>query len=131
MLPVAIVLLVLILVFVVGAVISNPEPVTLDVFVAQVPTSLAVVFIVGMVSALALAAALALLWFGLRRQRARAKAARSDRGTRPAATGRGADKEITATKKGRTDNKPGPAEPARTDKNRTDKNRTDGTADDS
>src|SRR5699024_1661164 len=127
MLPVAIVLLVLILVFVVGAVVSNPEPVTLDVFVAQIPTNLAVVFIVGMVSALALAAALGLMWFGLRRQRSRAQAARSSRTPRPATSGRGADKEVATPKKvgtsGGADSRQGTAEPTRSGKDRADRDR--------
>lgn len=79
MLPVAVVLLVLILLFAVGAVVSNPEPVVLNVFVAQIPTNLAVVFIVGMATAIALIAALGLLWTGIRRQRAAVKRAPGDK----------------------------------------------------
>lgn len=77
MLPVAIVLLVIIALFVVGVVISNPQSVTLNIFVAQIPTNLAVVFIVGAVTAAALVAALALLGAGIRRQRAISRAVKA------------------------------------------------------
>lgn len=77
MLPVAIVLLVIIALFVVGVVVSNPEPVTLNIFVAQIPTNLTVVFIVGAATAAALVAALALLGAGIRRQRAISRAVKA------------------------------------------------------
>ncbi|MGD7788837.1 hypothetical protein ACQCX2_10970 [Propionibacteriaceae bacterium Y1700] len=69
MLPVAIVLLLLVLVFVVGAIVSNTEPTTLNIFIAQIPTTTGGLFITGLVAALVLAGALVLLGFGIRHQR--------------------------------------------------------------
>lgn len=77
MLPVAIVLLVIIVLFIVGVLASNPTPVTLNVFIAQIPTNLAVVFVVGAVTAFVAVGALALLVAGARRQRAISRAVKA------------------------------------------------------
>ncbi|MGD7705119.1 hypothetical protein [Microlunatus sp. Y2014] len=70
MLPVAIVLLLLLIVVVVGVVISNPDPATLNIFVAQIPTTGTGVFLIGFGAAIAFCAALVLLAVGIRRSRA-------------------------------------------------------------
>lgn len=73
MLAAAIVLLVLLLIFAIGAVVSNPDPTTLHVFIAEIPATTAVVFLTGMVTGFLLLLSVGMLVSGLRRQVSRSK----------------------------------------------------------
>lgn len=117
MLPVAIVLLILVLVFIVGAILSNTAPATLNVFVAQIPTTTGGLFITGLVTALVLAAALLLLGFGIRHQRRKTADLRS---LKRSATGAVTDaKDRKKRGRNKNDDTTPPADPPAPPRNKT------------
>lgn len=70
MIPVAVVLIVLVIVFTIAIIIGNPQSFDLQVFVARIPANITGVYVTGAVTMLVLAVAGWLLWTGLVRLRA-------------------------------------------------------------
>lgn len=73
MIPVAVVLIVLVIVFTIAIIIGNPQSFDLLVFVARIPANTTGVYVTGAVTMLVLAVAGWLLWTGLIRMRAQHK----------------------------------------------------------
>ncbi|GAB3752396.1 hypothetical protein [Microlunatus parietis] len=73
MIPVAVVLVVLVIVFTVAIIIGNPQSFDLQIFVARIPANITGVYVTGAVTMLVLAVAGWLLWTGLVRLRAQQK----------------------------------------------------------
>ena len=73
MIPVAVVLIVLVIVFTIAIIIGNPQSFDLLVFVARIPANITGVYVTGAVTMLVLAVAGWLLWTGLIRMRAQHK----------------------------------------------------------
>lgn len=70
MIPVAVVLVVLVIVFTIAIIIGNPQSFDLQIFVARIPANITGVYVTGAVTMLVLAVAGWLLWTGLVRLRA-------------------------------------------------------------
>ncbi|WP_152361180.1 hypothetical protein [Microlunatus speluncae] len=70
MIPVAVVLIVLVIVFTIAIIIGNPQAFDLQVFVARIPANITGVYVTGAVTMLVLAVAGWLLWSGIIRMRA-------------------------------------------------------------
>lgn len=71
MIPVAVVLILLVIVFTIAIIIGNPQSFDLQVFVARIPANITGVYVTGAVTMLVLAVAGWLLWTGIVRMRAR------------------------------------------------------------
>lgn len=71
MIPLAVVLIVLVIVFTIAIIIGNPQSFDLQVFVARIPANITGVYVTGAVTMLVLAVAGWLLWTGIVRMRAR------------------------------------------------------------
>ncbi|HLT61069.1 MAG TPA: hypothetical protein VK020_07745 [Microlunatus sp.] len=77
MIPVAVVLIVLVIVFTIAIIIGNPQAFELQIFVARIPANITGVYVTGAVTMLVLAVAGWLLWSGLVRFRAQQKEIRA------------------------------------------------------
>jgi hypothetical protein len=91
MIPVAVVLIVLVIVFTIAIIIGNPQSFDLQVFVARIPANITGVYVTGAVTMLVLAVAGWLLWTGIVRMRARQQELRALK----AAAGKSTKKAIT------------------------------------
>jgi cytoskeletal protein RodZ len=77
MIPIAMILLAIVILFCVAVVVSNPVPVTLSLFGAQIPLQTPAVFFTGAATMLVTVVALWLLRVGFRRERAQRKELKS------------------------------------------------------
>lgn len=77
MIPVAVVLIVLVIVFTIAIIIGNPQSFDLQIFVARIPANITGVYVTGAVTMIVLGLAGWLLWTGVLRMRARQKEIRT------------------------------------------------------
>ncbi|MFC7623249.1 hypothetical protein [Microlunatus sp. GCM10028923] len=106
MIPVAVVLVVLVIVFTIAIIIGNPQSFDLQIFVARIPANITGVYVTGAVTMLVLAVAGWLLWSGLvrlRSQQKEIKALKAAAGVRgKSLPGKGATTSGAASKETRT-----------------------------